>query len=288
MREIFADRTAVVTGGASGIGKAMGAVMFRHGAHVVLADLDRETVERAAEELAKSEPAARGSVSGVTADVRDPDAMRALVDEVADRHGQLDFMFNNAGISVGGETHTMPPAYWDRIIDVNVRGVINGVNAAYPRMIAQGRGHIVNTASAAGLAPGALITAYVMSKHAIVGLTTALRPEAATHGVRVSALCPGAVDTPILDEGPPADLPAPTEGRTPLTGRRYMQVVGLTPIPAEKFADAALRQVASNKAIIVVPSSARALWYLARCSPGVIERINRMNVRRVLRASDGE
>jgi NAD(P)-dependent dehydrogenase (short-subunit alcohol dehydrogenase family) len=288
MTTAFAGRIAIVTGGASGIGKAMGAVMYRNGAHVVLADLDAGSAEQAAADLADSVDRSVGSVHAAAVDVRDADDVQALVDAAVNRHGRLDFLFNNAGISVGGETHAMPPSYWDRIIDVNIRGVINGLGAAYPQMIAQGHGHIVNTASAAGLAPGALIVPYAMTKHAVVGLTTALRPEAATHGVRVSALCPGAVDTPILDAGPPAGLPAPTIGRPPLTARRYMKVVGLTPMPADRFADAALRQVARNKAIIVVPPSARALWYLARCSPAVIERVNRVNVRRVLRASDGE
>ena len=101
---------------------------------------------------------------------------------------------------MGGSTHELDSSHWDRIIDINIKGVVNGVLTAYPLMVAQGDGHIVNTASGAGLAPAVLTVAYTTTKHAVVGLSTALRPEAALHGVRVSVLCPGAVDTPILDK----------------------------------------------------------------------------------------
>ena len=172
-------------------------------------------------------------------------------------------------------------AHWQRMIDVNVVGVVNGVRAAYPVMMAQGHGHIVNTASGAGLAPPVLVVAYAMTKHAVVGLSTSLRPEAAGFGVRVSVLCPGAVDTPILDKGPPADLPP--RASVPITGREYMDLVGLTPMPAGRFARRALRGVARNKAIIVVPGSAKALWYLQRLSPGAIDRVGRSTARRISR-----
>ena len=110
-------------------------------------------------------------------------------------------MFNNAGISIGGETEELTLDHWNSIIDVNIRGVVHGVHAAYPLMVRQGSGHIVNTASMGGLMAAGLLTSYVMTKHAVVGLSLALRSEAAAHGVGVTAVCPSAVDTPILDKG---------------------------------------------------------------------------------------
>jgi len=104
-------------------------------------------------------------------------------------------MVNNAGIGVGGEASELTLAHWERVIDVNLRGVIHGVHAAYPVMIAQRSGHIVNTASLAGLMPSPWLTPYAMTKHAVVGLTLSLRAKAAAHGVRVTAVCPGVVDT---------------------------------------------------------------------------------------------
>ena len=127
--------------------------------------------------------------------------MQACVDEVVDRAGRLDLMFNNAGITWGGDTELLTLDQWNAIIDVNIRGVVHGVAAAYPLMVKQGHGHIVNTASMAGLAAAGQITSYVMSKHAVVGLSLALRSEAAGRGVGVLAVCPTAVETPILDKG---------------------------------------------------------------------------------------
>src|SRR5207248_6593438 len=135
--------------------------------------------------------------------------------QTRNRHGRLDLMVNNAGIGIGGETRELLLAHWDRIIDVNLRGVVHGVHAAYPVMIEQGSGHIVNTASLAGLLPSPGATPYAMTKHAVVGLSLSLRGEAAAYGVRVTAVCPGVVETPILDKGGPDDLPkSPAAGRT--------------------------------------------------------------------------
>ncbi len=276
----YEGKTAIVTGGASGIGKALGAQLYAAGAHVVLGDLDGSAAVSAASALAEATAVTAGSIVGRAVDVRDEGAVRALVDDIVVRDGRLDFMFNNAGIALGGRTHEMHKAHWDRIIDVNINGVVHGLLAAYPVMIEQGYGHIVNTASGAGLAPAVLTAAYTTTKHAVVGMSTALRPEAAAYGVRISVLCPGVVETPILDTHQPSDLePRASEALTP---RTYLETVGLSPMPASRFAERALRQVARNKAIIVVPGSARALWYLQRLSPAIIERISRRTSRRVL------
>lgn len=279
-RSRYAGRSAIVTGGASGIGRALGAALVDRGAHVVLADLDGNGAKVAAEELAASAPRG-GSVVGVALDVSDRAAVETLVDEVAVRHGALDLMVNNAGIALGGESHLMPPEHWDRTIDVNLRGVVHGVIAAYPRMVAQGRGQIVNTASMAGLAPTPLTAAYTMTKHAVVGLSTTLRPEAALHGVQVTVLCPGAIETPILDKGPPTDLPVPPAGT--LTSRQFLDMMRMRPMPAGHFAAQAMRGIERNRAIVIVPRSGRVLWYLQRASPGAVRVVGRLLARRIVR-----
>jgi NAD(P)-dependent dehydrogenase (short-subunit alcohol dehydrogenase family) len=213
--------------------------------------------------------------------VRDVAAVRLVVDATVERHGRLDFMFINAGISMGGETHNLEAAHWDRIIDVILKGVVNGVLAAYPVMLAQGFGHIINTSSGAGLAPTVLTVAYSATKHAVVGLSTSLRPEAARRGVRVSVLCPGAVDTAILDRPPAEDLPP---GSQAMTGREFLGKLGVPMITADRLARGALRGVARNHGIIVVPASSKALWYLQRLSPTLVDRVGRLMVRRVLGA----
>ena len=177
-------------------------------------------------------------------------------------HGRIDFMFNNAGIVLGGRTDEMTVEHWDRVLDVNLNGVVNGVAAAYPVMVEQGHGHIVNTASTAGLVPAVMVAAYSASKHAVVGSAarSAPKPRMAACG---SAWCARVRSTRRSSMQPaPADLAPPP---TPvLTGREYMKFLGLKPIPPEQFARAALRGVARNQAVIVAPASAKAVWYLQR------------------------
>ncbi len=256
----FADTTALVTGGASGIGSALGSALEAAGARVVLADIT--TGDGACRHL----------------DVRDAAAFEALVDEI----GPIDLLINCAGISLGGATHEMSASHWDRIINVNIRGVVNGVRAAYPSMIDRGRGQIVNVASGAGLVAPPFVAAYAMTKHAVVGLSTALRAEGALHGVRVSVLCPGAVDTPILDRLPDADLP-PTES-APVTARSYLAVVRQKPVDVDRFARLALKGIQRDRGIVVVPASARSLWYLHRLSPALTGKITKLLAGRVNRA----
>ena len=253
----FAGRAALVTGAGSGIGAALAAALVKAGAHVVCTDLDRAAAHRTAAALG---PRARAEALDVT----DPEQVVATVDRVIAEHGQIDLIFNNAGINYGGETEHLTLAQWNQIIDVNLRGVVHGIHAAYPKMIAQGHGHIVNTASAGGLMAAGLITSYVATKHAVVGLSLALRTEAAAKGVGVTVICPGAVNTPILDKG---SIDA-------FVGRDYyLRGQGIkTPYSPEKLADEVLAAVAANRAILVAPRSTRLTWRFNRLAPGLMQR----------------
>lgn len=281
----FAGQAAMVTGGASGIGRALGAALYAAGAHVVLADLDGDSAAGAASEIA-TKSGGQGSVTGVALDVRDRGAVEVAVERLCAERGRIDLMINNAGISLGGQTHLVPAEHWDRIIDVNLRGVVHGVLAAYPRMVTQGRGHLVNVASMAGLAPTPLTAAYTMTKHGVVGLSTTLRPEAAIHGVRVSVVCPGSIETPILDKGPPADLPPSPRGT--LTPRQFLERLHLRPMNVDRFAAQALRGIARNRAVVIVPRSGRGLWYLQRAAPGAVRGIGGVVARKVVRDMERE
>jgi NAD(P)-dependent dehydrogenase (short-subunit alcohol dehydrogenase family) len=251
-------RTAIVTGGASGIGRAIAAELVRRGVQVTIADI--ANAERTAKEL---------GCGHAVVDVTDAAAVRDLAEEVKARHGRLDFMFNNAGIGIGGASEELTLDHWNRAIDVNLKGVVHGVTAAYPIMIEQGFGHIVNTGSLAGLTPAPLMLPYTATKHAVVGLSIALRAEAAAHGVRVSVVCPGFVDTPLLDNTNPG-LPQTEVARRARStaikaqGRLY---------PAEAVARDVLRGVARNQALIVTPASARAVWRVVRLSPSLVIRV---------------
>jgi NAD(P)-dependent dehydrogenase (short-subunit alcohol dehydrogenase family) len=277
----FQGRVAIVTGAASGIGKALSGALARRGATVVLADIDEAGVKAAADALAAGPP---GRVSGVTLDVTDAEAVASLVRRTAQDHGHLDFMFNNAGIGIVGPVHELTLAHWKRVIDVNLHGVVHGVVAAYPVMIDQGRGHIVNTASLAGLLPSPMLTPYGTTKHGVVGLSESLRMEAAAHGVRVSVVCPGVIDTPLLDKGNPPDLPEVTAMPN---GRKLLTKMIGAPYPAASLAEDVLDGVARNRPLIVSPRHARIPWRLYRLSPRLVIESGPRLMRRALRSPGG-
>jgi NAD(P)-dependent dehydrogenase (short-subunit alcohol dehydrogenase family) len=268
------SKVAIVTGAGSGIGAALSRALVARGDTVVLADIDVAMAASVAEALGTD----RARPVGL--DVRDASAVAALIDFVVAEHGRLDLLFNNAGVGMRGELQDVSLEHWNRVIDVNVRGVVHGVAAAYPVMLAQGSGHIVNTASLAGLCPSPLLAAYSTTKHAVVGLSRSLRAEAAMHGVRVTVVCPGPVDTPFLDKGGPEDLP-PTPLRQHLDLRAMLTRGG----PVYSAGDVArdiLAGVDRNRALVVTPRQARVAWWMDRWVPGVLDRVTRKGSRNVL------
>jgi NAD(P)-dependent dehydrogenase (short-subunit alcohol dehydrogenase family) len=201
-------------------------------------------------------------------DVRDLAAFETLAHDVRARFGRVDLLFNNAGIGVGGDMDGYAPRGLGRRVRVNLRGVANGVQAVYPILIEQRSGHIVNTASIAGLIPSPSAGSYTATKHAVVGLTKALRVEAKRFGVRVSVLCPGVVRTPGLTGGPYARLKVPLSEEEVL---RFWE--RLRPIAPELFARRAVDAVLRDRAGIVVPGWWKAFWYLERLSPWLSLRL---------------
>ena len=272
---LFRGAVAIVTGGASGIGLALGRALAGRGAEVLLADLDEEPAAEAAAEIR----AGGGCAAAARLDVRDAEAFRRLAESTAERHGRLDLLFNNAGIAIAGEVTDYRQEHWDRLFDVNIRGVANGVQAVYPLMVRQGFGHIVSTASMAGLMPCPGGVSYGAAKHAVVGLSRSLRIEARRHGVRVSALCPGVVRTAILDDaGRHGEMLRPVDAEVQrLAWKR------LRPVRPDTFAERALRQVARDRSIIIVPGYWRIVWWLNRLSPAVGDRLSTWLFEKLLR-----
>lgn len=262
----MADRVAIVTGGASGIGGALAAALTARGDTVLVADITGDAAKATAEALTGRGP---GTAVAAELDVRDPAAVEALVASAYQEYGRLDLMVNNAGIAVGGTVDEMTLDHWNRIIDVNLRGVVHGVHAAYPRMKQRRTGQILNTASLAGLTEPPMMAPYVATKHAVVGLTLSLRTEAARHGVRVSVLCPGFVDTPLLDHANP-DLPQTDAGRN---ARASAVRIQRRLYPATSLAGDIIRGLDRNTAVIVAPATARLAWYANRFVPGLVRRL---------------
>jgi len=274
-RATLAGRSAVVTGGGSGIGAALTRALVAAGAHVVCTDVDLATAEAVAAGVTGP-----GTAKGRRVDVTSADEVAGVVDDVVTEHGRIDLMFNNAGISLLGDTQDLTLDHWNSIIDVNIRGVVHGVHAAYPRMVGQRSGHIVNTASMGGLMAGGLLTSYVMTKHAVVGLSLALRTEAAAYDVGVTTVCPAAVDTPILDKG---EL-GPVRGRDYfLKGQRIRR-----PVDPDVLAGKVLDAVVANRPLVVEPVQARIAWRLGRLSPAFVLRSGTRFVARQRAAAHGE
>jgi NAD(P)-dependent dehydrogenase (short-subunit alcohol dehydrogenase family) len=272
----FDGAVAIVTGGASGIGRALGEALAGRGARVVLADVQADLAHAVAEGIRGK----GGSATASALDVTDFAAVRRLVEATFEREGRLDYLFNNAGIGILGEARYYSIDDWTRILDVNLRGVIHGVQAAYPLMVHQGFGHIVNTASGAGLMPAPLVVGYCTTKYAVVGLSTSLRIEAATAGVRVSVLCPGVVRTPALIDGGRFGRvvqPIPPEVQRALIDPQR-------PMPPDRFARRALAAVARNRAIVVIPTSWKVLWGLYRLTPAFGFFVGKLALRITRRA----
>jgi len=239
-------KIAFVTGGASGIGAALATKLVDGGAEVWIADRQIG----AAQELAQRLNSGAGKAHPIEVDVRSYPSFERAVAEAVQQSGRIDYLFNNAGIGVGGEVDSYTLDDWNDVFDVNLRGVVHGIQAVYPIMIGQHSGHIVNTASMAGLVTNPGMASYTATKHAVVAISKTLRVEAERHGVQVSVFCPGVIRTPMMTGG--------QYGRMNIAGvsdEEFLKFFErLRPMAPEVFAKRALRAVLGGDAIIVVPA----------------------------------
>jgi NADP-dependent 3-hydroxy acid dehydrogenase YdfG len=271
MASSVSGKVAFVTGGASGIGAALTTKLVDEGAEVWIADRQIG----AAQELAQRLNSGAGKAHAIELDVRSYPSFERAVAEAVQQSGRIDYLFNNAGIAVGGEIASYTLDDWNDVFDVNLHGVVHGIQAVYPIMIRQHSGHIVNTASTAGLVTAPVGASYTATKHAVVAISMVLRVEAERHGVQASAICPGAIRTPILAGG--------KYGR--FDGVSDEQLVKFwepfRPMAPDRFAERALRAVLRGDAIIVVPGWWKAFWYLERLSPALSRRAARLTLKRI-------
>lgn len=193
----FEDTTSVVTGAGGGIGSAISARLAAEGSHVVVCDVSAEAAQHVVAGLSSAGHSAEARVF----DLLDPAACAAAVEEVADRRGGIEVLVNNAGVNRRGDLLSLTPADWDLSFSVNVDALFHMCRAVLPRMIAAGRGAIVNTASQWGLHPAPGHLAYNVSKAAVVAFTQNLARDYAPHGIRVNAVAPGEIHTPMLEAG---------------------------------------------------------------------------------------
>jgi NAD(P)-dependent dehydrogenase (short-subunit alcohol dehydrogenase family) len=274
----FENTVAIVTGGAMGLGEALCEELGRQGATVIVADIDDDAARQVAGRLGRSGAPARA----VQMDVANHAEVARLIEDTVAKYGRLDYMINNAGIAIGGDSRDLSMEQWRRMLDVDLLGVIYGTVYAYRVMAHQGHGHIVNISSLSGLVPQPGNTAYCTSKHGIVGLSLSLRCEGADLGVKVSAVCPGDMKTKIYDNMVVVNMPR--EQVATLSRRTHYLMPQMS---AEAAARAILRGVARNRALIVFPTAVQLIWHLYRWFPSLLYPVNihRMRLFRGLRAS---
>ncbi|GAB4338909.1 MAG: SDR family oxidoreductase [Candidatus Abyssubacteria bacterium] len=262
----FANKIAIVTGGASGIGRAVASELVGSGATVVLADMNAALLSETTASLAGN----GARVKAVPLDVTDFGAVKDLIDRVFGEFGRLDYLFNNAGIAVLGDARDFSYEDWRSVVDTNLYGVINGVAAAYPRMVEQGFGHIVNTASLAGLIPSVGEISYSASKFGVVGLSHSLRVEGADLGVKISVVCPGFIRTEIVQN---AKLLGIDRAKMMDSAPKMMSV--------EQCARIILRGVERNKSTIVITQLAWVTWLLYRIHPDLMIWVGKRFMRKM-------
>jgi NAD(P)-dependent dehydrogenase (short-subunit alcohol dehydrogenase family) len=260
MEEKMTGKLALVTGAGSGIGRATAAALAKRGARVVVVDVDAARVDEVKAELGDA------CALGRRVDVSKRDEMRALADDVHRSQGPLDVLVNNAGVGHSGGVLDTKLEDWDWVIGVNLWGVIHGCHFFVPEMARRRRGHVVNVASMFGLLAPGEVAPYCTTKFAVVGLSESMRSELAAHGVGVTAVCPGMINTDILARGrftderlrPNAVATFSKRGRSP-----------------DQVARAILRAIAHNVAVVPVGTEAWVGWIGKRISPELTARVGR-------------
>jgi short-subunit dehydrogenase len=253
---VFKEKVCIVTGAASGIGKALCEELARTGAKVIATDINAEALQSAVASIKD----AHHPVRVEKLDVADYEAFKKLVEATVSREGRLDYIFNNAGIAILGEVRDTTIDHWRKVLDVNLNGVVYGSHLAYHQMVKQGSGHIVNLASVEGLMPFPSTVSYVTSKFGVMGLSEGLWVEGRDLGVKVSVVCPGFVSTPIFDVSDTVGVERKKWREAVTQWERFA-------ISPEGCAQVILKGVEKNKPIITVTFMAKLMWCLTRISP---------------------
>ena len=256
---IFKDKICIVTGGAQGIGRSLCDQLARHGAYVVMADINLEQLEKEADFLLE-----KGlKVKAVHLDVTDEKGFKKIIQDTAAEHGQLDYLFNVAGTAVIGETQDVTIDHWTKVFDVNLNGVAYGAFHAYQLMAKQGSGHIVNLSSVEGVLPFPSSVSYVGTKHAVFGITESLWVEAADMGIDLTVVCPGYIRTPML-----TDSEAINTSMDVWRGSFLVVLFEkLAAASADTCAKLILKGVAKKKAIVFTPKIGWLFWLNYRIWP---------------------
>lgn len=253
----FKDKVAIITGGGAGIGRALCEELSNQGSIVVVADINGENAKNVAAAIIQN----GGKADYMAVDVSSEKEVEKLIDDTVLKYGRIDYIFNNAGIAIGGDVRDLSLEQWKKVIAINFYGVLYGSIFAYKIMAKQGFGHIINTSSGTGLMPQPGNTPYCASKHAVVGLSLSLRYEGLDLGVKVSTICPGHVQTNIYKNMTVANVP-------------NEKLVASLPVKAMDTKEAVsiiLDGILKNKDIIIFPTNVKWAWRINRLFPRLLD-----------------
>ncbi|MCU0848260.1 MAG: SDR family oxidoreductase [Spirochaetes bacterium] len=271
IRKKFNGRTAFVTGGSSGIGRALCLALAKNGAAVTVADKNFSGADLVASEIIRG----GGTAAAMKTDVTDPGSFRKALKASLKKFGRIDFLFNNAGVGFSCDFRDCTARDMDMVFNVNFRGAVNGIMEIYPLMIARGGGHIINIASMAGIIPFSINVPYTASKFALAGLTLSLMAEARDLGVNMTLVCPGVIKTAFYDS-----ITVKKVDR-----KKYVSGLPSRMMGPERAAEIILRGVAGNKKMIVFPFHARFLFMINKIFPSLIYLLNKAMIKKFRKMS---
>lgn len=273
-RQVFFNgKKVLITGAGSGIGRATALQLAELGAALIISDLNPDGLARTASEALRL---GAGSVDTHIVDVSDWDDMQAMAGKVRKQHGALDILVNNAGVGLAGDFLNTTVDDWQWVLGINVMGVVHGCKLFAPDMVANGKGHIINLASAAGYYAAPDMSAYSASKHAVLGMTESLRAELAEKGIGVSAICPGVINTGIVASSRMRGAAGDAQDKLVAFYRKRNY-------GPELVAEAILGAVEHNRAVVPVSPEAWVMYGAKRFTPGALDFVNRSPLLRRLR-----
>ncbi len=266
--DIFNQKVIVITGAGSGLGKGISEALGTFGAYLVLSDINIETVQQVGDIIIKK----GGHAIVYQTDTSDYTQVQSLINNTLNHYGKIDYLYNNAGIGIAGEFQYISIESWHKVLNINLMGMVYGCEIAYKIMVKQGFGHIINTASLAGLIPFPTAVPYATSKMAVVGLSKSLRIEGEKLGVKVTAICPGFVQTGIYESA-----------IKQVNLEQLMSAIILPIISVDEATKSILKGVVANKELIVFPFYSKLLHVLIRFFPIIGRIIGRDAIKKLRR-----
>lgn len=265
----FRNRNIVITGAGSGIGRATAMAFAKEGGKLYIADIVKDRIEKVASEIREN----GADATAFVLDVSDKESVEKFANEVIEKAGRVDILMNNAGVSIGSPIEKITLEEWEKLININLWGVIYGVHYFLPAMIRQGgESHIVNTASAAGLVGAPTLSAYCTTKFAVVGLSEVMNIELEKYGINTTALCPGIINTPLISETPVKQNNSDGKALKEKLVRFY-EKKGASP---DEVARDVLKAIRKKRPVKMSPNSHVApLWALRRLSIRLYQSIVR-------------